>query len=553
VVVGFRGRDGKRERVIDSPFNERWPAESGAIGGDRPGIVASVLRYRLLVVTATLLGALAGYGLAQRAPVRYQAESIMILSDPGDSVLGGNSQGPLDREVFLAKQVELMTSTVVLERAEEILGSDQSLGDLRGQLSVQSAANLATISITATNADPRSAAELANAVGTAYERVMGERAAADAQRAIEALETLRDAKEAELDASPRSPDGQLTSHQQQLYSEIAELWQEQQDITARAKVYASGVENFERAEPPSSPSQPNPKMAAALGGFLGLLAAGAWAWRAAARDQRAEDRGEPARILEAPLLGEVRLLRARQLATGDPITPPRLDPAVEDAFHLVVASMEHELAGVGGKSIAVTSATLGATRTSTALLIANAASHQNRKVLLIDADVRMRHLSKRVNSAQVASEDNGQAPPMPPGEPAGAKEYIDRLVSIDSGLVLPIASNPADPWHPAGSYGAVDVRHAVRSIGELFDLVLIDTPPLLASSNALGVAGQADGVVLVVGHRIALSHLQDVRDRLAFVKAPLIGYVYVRPRGRGVGTLWARATRPLRRTRAARG
>ena len=63
----------------------------------------------------------------------------------------------------------------------------------------------------------------------------------------------------------------------------------------------------------------------------------------------------------------------------------------------------------------------------------------------------------------------------------------------------------------------------------MFDLVLIDAPALLASSDALGVAGQADGVVLVVTHRVALNDLRDVRDRLAFVKTPLIGYVYVRP------------------------
>ena len=119
------------------------------------------------------------------------------------------------------------------------------------------------------------------------------------------------------------------------------------------------------------------------------------------------------------------------------------------------------------------------------------------------------------------------------GESVGAKEYLDRLVSTDSGMVLPVASNPTDPWHPAGSYRAVDVRHAVRAIGEMFDLVLIDAPALLSSSNALGVAGQADGVVLVVPHRVALSDLRDVRDRLAFVKTPLLGYVYVRPRGLG--------------------
>jgi Mrp family chromosome partitioning ATPase len=230
-----------------------------------------------------------------------------------------------------------------------------------------------------------------------------------------------------------------------------------------------------------------------------------------------------------------------------PVTMPALDPALEDAYHFIVASMEHELAGIGGKSIAVTGVGPGDSKTSTALQIANAASQENRKILLIDADVRMRQLSERVGSGRVASNGNGQGLPVPPDEPVGAKEYIYRLVSTDSGMVLPVTSNPTDPWHPTGSYQAVDVRHAVRSIGEMFDLVLIDTPALLASSNALSVAGQADGVVLVVSHRVALAHLRDVRERLAFVKTPLLGYVYVRPRAFGVRTLWAHLTRPLRR------
>jgi Mrp family chromosome partitioning ATPase len=167
--------------------------------------------------------------------------------------------------------------------------------------------------------------------------------------------------------------------------------------------------------------------------------------------------------------------------------------------------------------------------------------------------VRTRRLSERVEIAQVASERNGHRMRMRPAEPAAAKEYTDRLVSTDSGMVLPVAANPTDPRQPPGSDRAVDVRHAVYSIGEMFDLVLIDAPALLASFDALGVAGQADGVLLVVPHRVALSELRDVRDRLAFVKTPLIGYVYVRPRGLGVRTLWGRVTRPLRRMSAGRG
>jgi Mrp family chromosome partitioning ATPase len=534
------------DRPTEPPFNDGWQRESDATWGDRPGIVASLLRYRRIVVAATLLGAVAGYGIAQLPPVRYQADAVLILSDPGGpSVLGGgDAQASSDREVYMAKQADIMTSTVVLERALELLGSRASPRDVSDELNVQPSANMASISIAATSADPRSAAALANAVGTAYEQVTEESAAADAQRVIASLEEVRNRYQAYLDASPKSADGRLTLRQQQLADQIVDLQQREQDITAQAEVYASGVEYFEQAEPPTSPSQPKPKLGAVLGGFLGLLAAGAWAWWAAARDQRAEGRDEPARILGAPLLGEVPRLPAPQAATGKPDTPPRLDPALDDAYHLVVASMDHELAGVGGNSIAVTSVGPGDSRTSTALQIASAASQENRKILLIDADVRTRQLSERVGLAQVASGRNGHKMPMPRGEPAGANEYSDRLVSTDSGMVLPVASNPTDPWHPAGSNRAVDVGHAVRSIGEMFDLVLIDAPALLASSDALGVAGQADGVLLVVSHRVALSELRDVRDRLAFVKTPLIGYVYVRPRGSGVRTLWGRVTRP---------
>ena len=82
------------------------------------------------------------------------------------------------------------------------------------------------------------------------------------------------------------------------------------------------------------------------------------------------------------------------MATGQAVTPPGLDPALEDAYHLIVASMEHELAGVGGKTIAVTSVGPGDNKTSTALHIGKAASQENRKILLIDADLRLRHLSE---------------------------------------------------------------------------------------------------------------------------------------------------------------
>jgi Mrp family chromosome partitioning ATPase len=62
--------------------------------------------------------------------------------------------------------------------------------------------------------------------------------------------------------------------------------------------------------------------------------------------------------------------------------------------------------------------------------------------------------------------------------------------------------------------------------------VLIDTPALLGVADAVAIAAQADGVVLVVNRGIPLDLLREVRDRLAFVDTPLLGYISTAARPR---------------------
>jgi Mrp family chromosome partitioning ATPase/capsular polysaccharide biosynthesis protein len=543
------------DQPAEAASNERWQAEADEPLSDRPGIVASLLRYRLIVVVATLLGAVAGYGVAQWMPVRYESEASLILSDPGGPAwLDGNQLPSTDRGAYLAKQANIMTSSMVLRRVVNSVGGGHSVRELRERLKVRPSADMVGISIVATEPDSRSAASLANAVGIAYQSVSAERASQAAERATRSIEEIRAKRQAEFDASPTSPGGQLTPRQQQLSNQIVDLEQREQDVKEKSALYGDGVELFERAEPPERPTQPKPKLSALLGVLLGLLGAGIWAWWAAARNQRAEGRGDPARILGAPLLGEVPALpTSRALAGGAAALPPPLEPSVADAYHVVVASLDHELAGVGGSSVAVTSVGLGDSRTSTTLSIAAAASEEDRKVLLIDADERTRRLSELYGPHKVEAERNGQALRLQPGEPLDADDYLCRLVYTGSSMVLPITRNGTDPDYPTSSYHVPDVGRALSAVGQLFDLVLIDTPAVLAASDALGVAGQADGIVLLVSHRVLLRNLRQVQERLAFVKTPLLGYVYVRRSG-GVLERWtlSRRRQEARRQRETR-
>ena len=176
------------------------------------------------------------------------------MSDPGDPLViggSGNSLSSDDRQVYLAKQADIMTSNVVLARAQQLLGRPQSPpSDIRHELTVAPAKDLASVSIRAAGGDAKSAVNLANAVGTAYEQVTSERTAQAAQQAIAGLNKIKGRLQDQLDASPKSPDGNLTSAQQQLAGQINDLQQREQDITTQTSVYPSGVELFEQAETP---------------------------------------------------------------------------------------------------------------------------------------------------------------------------------------------------------------------------------------------------------------------------------------------------------------
>jgi hypothetical protein len=93
-----------------------------------------------------------------------------------------------------------------------------------------------------------------------------------------------------------------------------------------------------------------------LGALLGLIAAGGWAWWAAARHQRREAPEGPAAVLRTRLLGETPEFRAEPLGAGELKSATAMPGAVRGAYHFVLASLEHALSTRGGSSVVVVSA-----------------------------------------------------------------------------------------------------------------------------------------------------------------------------------------------------
>ena len=555
----------------EAPSDELWQAQgTDDVLGDRPGIVQSLWRYRLVVAAATVLAAITGYVLAGMAPTSYEADAILILRDPGSSAVTGHISQSADLQPYLAKQADIMVSSLVLQDALRTLGSNQPVREAKAFVQAAPSKDLASVVVRATAPDPAGAAALANAVAGAYTQVTVQRAADEEARAVASIEKVRTRLQAELDALPAASGGRSTLRQQTLQGQVNDLQQREEDVITQSAVYASGVDLFEPAERPLSPSQPRPKLGAMLGGLLGLLAAGTWAWWAAARNRRAEHGEDPAAILGAPLLGEVprfpdrligeprsshgigswslrlrgrapRTPQAKGTAAPSP-SPPALDPAVAEAYHFIVASLEHELRRTGSSSVVVTSAAPGDGKTSTVMNLAFAARQERRRVVVIDADHRTRRLSELSGLTERSSarrrERDGVvpvAPVTPVGagrseEPFDAQEYLDRLALTRDGLVLPLpqARTGTGGGHPSRFFRTPAFRKVLLSVEEQADLVLIDAPALLAVSDAIAIAAQAGGIVVVVDRGVPLRQLRALRERLAFISTPLIGYVFNR-------------------------
>jgi Mrp family chromosome partitioning ATPase len=501
-----------------------------------PGLIASVWRYRLIVVTAAVVAGLLGGTALLMLPATYSAESRLVLRDPGGAsvlTIGGPSQSG-DHDVFMATQAALAASDEVFRRAGQSLRPPIAAEDVRDEVTVGVSADGAALTVTAVADDPGTAADLANAVGTTYATVSGERVTAAATAAVKRIQQVRAVRERELDGlraqnfAPGSPAAAGLARRQQHVADLIGQFQIDEDsVAAQAALYGNGVELFERADDPTGSSRPGPLLGALAGILLGAVAGGGWAWRQAARHPRVEDGREPAAILGAPSLGEVLV----------PETPGTADAR---QYQFVVAALEHELAARGAKTVAVTGPDDSNGRSAVVAELALAAARDQRRVVVVDAGTHGR-------LTNLAAEGDGFEPWIvdpAAGLGAGDLDEPERILVLRAGRpAVPGPGAAAEAWAsediteppgpPAGFYRSSAFRKLLLVAAEQADLVLVDTPGLLGAPEAVAVAEHADAVVLVVPALAPLDSLERSAERLAFVQTPPAGYLVARDAARG--------------------
>jgi len=231
------------------------------------------------------------------------------------------------------------------------------------------------------------------------------------------------------------------------------------------------------------------------GGFLGVLLVGGLCLLRELRDLRIMTVGELRRATNYPLLGTIgrftgavdpRLLRSNIHAALRYLLSPRSMEA--ESYRSLRTALSVISDDAQAKVILVTSPESGDGKTTTTANLAVAMAQSGKRVLLIDGDLRrpsvhtLFRLPGEVGLADVLA-----------GEIEGLNAL--RETFVENLQVLP-AGNP--PTSPAELISTPRLARLLGSIRDEFDLVLVDSPPLLAVSDPCAIARHTDGVLLVV-------------------------------------------------------
>jgi polysaccharide biosynthesis transport protein len=166
-----------------------------------------------------------------------------------------------------------------------------------------------------------------------------------------------------------------------------------------------------------------------------------------------------------------------------------------------------------GRCVAVTSAIGSEGKTTLAAHLAVCCAKAGISTLVIDADLRRASLSRMFEEEQTSGLSDVLKGDVSPEEAVVALR--------DGGFHLLPAGSPGQ--HPGWLFREQRLGQAIARYREMFDLVIIDTPPVLPVADALSLGRWVDGAVLVIRYDVSRFPLVDrARKRLMAAGIPIL-------------------------------
>lgn len=498
-----------------------------------------------LVVITVVLGFVIGSVVASSRTPTYEAAAKVTL---GSTPVGGSIQTPAQPDP--ATEADKLKSTAVATAVATKVAAGTDPNDLLADLSVTYLNNRNVLDLTYSSTDADKAKTLVNAFATEYVaqretlaknfydseiKKLGDELATNTTR-LGAIGQQLTQKGNELNDLARLPQqsAEQVSRMNQLQQESATLRTEEAQLTARNLTIQSAISDAARARDNRAPSAEVTRQASTpttpigvsdsllkLAGLaLGLIVGVVAAFTLARLDSSATDASEVEEASGAPVLASVPAFR-RTRATGVNalvmVTNSRSlrMQRARESYRRLRTSLQMQLAKTGRNSIIVTSAHPSEGKSVTAANLAIANAQAGKRTVLVSADLRRPSIERLLS----VPNDKGISDWLAEETEA----VVQELPSIPNLSVI-VAGNQLHG--PGELLASPRLAALVQDLEADYDLVVLDTPPVLATADAATVASSVGAVLLVVdGRRTDLDVVRLITAELDRAGGRVLGAV----------------------------
>ena len=482
-------------------------------------------KWSILAITLLVVG-LALFVSDRQTPIYESRASVLVV--PAD--LGSASDAP---EVLnMATEAQLMSSVQVAEIVAENLEISTDLRQLLEELTVDQPLETEILEISYRDPDPNRAQRLATGFAQGYLQYRTTGATAQIQQSEDKIQRELDALQLRLGKIQtelaRLPEdslrrGSWESEAASLQSLILERQLALFDLPDQVTVGRI----IQPAQPASSPVSPNDVIAVGLGLAAGLALGIGLAFLRDRLSQRLRSSEETEEHLGAPILGTIpRVPQWRRRSKPLVITLTHQRSPSAEAYRILRTNVLSVAAGVGAKSIMVTSAYGGEGKSATVANLGVVLAGAGKKVSLVSADLRRPRLQEFFQRDGSVGLSDVLAERLPLSAAVQEITLPTSLPTELSSVGLRILPSGRVPEDPAELLTTERMSEVLRELEETSDIVLVDVPPALAVTDALVVAQVAQGVLVVLGpNSVERSSVLAVRQQLEKVGARILGGV----------------------------
>ncbi|MGB8253153.1 MAG: polysaccharide biosynthesis tyrosine autokinase [Anaerolineaceae bacterium] len=497
------------------------PNENGTENVDLRKYLSLFLHWAWLIILAGLLAGAFAYFFSQRMTPYYQSSTtVLVNAAPGTKATDYTSV--MLSEQLTSTYAKMIVTDPVLNQMADDLGLTMQMDEIKKSITVTPVSNTQLLQITVETTDPELSARIANAVVMVFANQIQQLQSQRFAQSESSLETqmadvekkINDFEDQAILAVTVEEKDRLDAKVTQYRTMYSNLLQTYEQVRLTEAQSVSSIDQVEYAIPNPKPVKPKVLQNTLLAALVGLMIVAGAVVAQEALDDSIKTPEDITQNFKLPVLG---VIDHHKIEVKNPISLSDSRSPTAEAYRTLRTNVSYTSVDHPLHTLMITSSETGEGKTTTVANLGVVMAQNGKRVIIVDCDLR----HPRVHTYFGLTNRNGLT------ELLAQKDIkIDGANRATKVNGLSIVSSGSLPPNPAELLGSQKMQSILKTISQSADIILIDTPPTLAVTDAAVLASTMDGVLLIVRPgKTRIRALRQTLDQMNQVNARVLGVI----------------------------